>query len=926
MIERMLGPYQVLSTLGVGGMGEVYKARDTRLDRLVAIKVLPEALADDATFRDRFTREAKSLSTLNHPHICALYDVGEAQAPGRGPQAQEAAGRPSVHYLVLEYLEGETLADRLARQRFAVDEALELAIQVADALDAAHHAGLVHRDLKPANIFLCARGGRAAAGASQAGGVSGLNVKLLDFGLAKPAAPAIAGAGESVLPTRSQPLTAEGTILGTFQYMAPEQLEGREADARTDLFAFGAVLYEVLTGRKAFEGPSHASLIGAIMHAEPPPVATMQPLTPPALDRVVRTCLAKHPDDRFQTAHDVALQLKWIRDGGSAAGLPAPVVAARRHREWFLFAVAALAVGLLGAAAAWILKPAPAAPPHVVTRFTNLLPAGQRFTRSGRRVLDISPDGTTIVYVANARLYVRHLDDETPVAITGDVDPLSPTFSPDGTAVAYVTAASGGGNASLWRVPVAGGTPTRLCEISGHYGLSWARGRIVWADSLGIHAVDDNGGAAATLVSADRSRGETLSHPQLLADGALVFTDTTGETHAGGTSRVVVLDPGATKRRVLASDGADGRVTPAGYLVFYRDSTLFAATFDRATRTVRGSLVPIVRNVGSAPATGGGQYAVSSTGTLVFRGRGSATLALVWVDRYGTVEPIPGAPLRDYGSVRLSPDGTRIATATAGDSSEIFIWDTKRSVEAQVTTDAAIHKGPVWLPGGQELLFAAIQGDTSTWFRRRVDLATPARLVRKFQMVALPLDVSTDGTTVLLDVLSPGAPMYLARLSLADANSQPIPLTGTDVGQMSGTLSPDGRWVAFRAGGSVGQIFVRPFPDATAGRTQVSQNGGIWPAWSPTGRELFYFAGNPGSAKLMLTAAAVTTSPTLEIGTPQPLFDGTPLWNGTDIADVGYDVAPGGQRFVMLAQPAGSDERSYTVVTHWFDELQTKVK
>ncbi|HVL65986.1 MAG TPA: serine/threonine-protein kinase [Vicinamibacterales bacterium] len=364
-----VGPYEILAPLGAGGMGDVFKARDTRLDRTVAIKVLSRALALDPEFRARFEREAKSISALNHPHICTLYDVGEVN---------------ETAYLVMEHLEGETLADRLRRGPLPADEAVALASQIADALDKAHRQTIVHRDLKPANVFLV-----RAVGASGA-----VHVKLLDFGLAKSGVSPASGSFETRLvttpPAATTPLTAQGTILGTFQYMAPEQIEGQDADARADIWAFGCVLYEMLTGRRAFEGKSHASLIASILERQPAPVNELQPLTPPALGRIVRTCLEKNPDNRFHTAHDLWLHLQWVQEGGSAAGIPAPVAAGRRRRAHLTTAALVAGAATLTGSAGWWLK-RPADTPRPVTRFIHPLPDDQRFTRTGRRVVAVSP-------------------------------------------------------------------------------------------------------------------------------------------------------------------------------------------------------------------------------------------------------------------------------------------------------------------------------------------------------------------------------------------------------------------------------------------------------------------------------------------------------------------------------------------------------
>ncbi len=572
-----LGPYEIVSPIGAGGMGEVYKARDTRLDRTVALKVLPPALAADPEFKARFEREAKSISALNHPHICTLYDVGSQNG---------------TDFLVMEFLEGETLGARLAKGSLPADHALEYAMQIADALDKAHRQGIVHRDLKPANVFLLKDAG-------------GLGVcKLLDFGLVKLVAASAQGTIETKLLTSPQPgiqtapLTSQGSILGTFQYMAPEQIEGQDADARTDIWAFGCVLYEMLTGRRAFEGRSQASLIASILERQPTPMAELQPLTPPALSRIVRTCLEKHPDNRFHTAHDLRLHLQWIAEGGSAAGLPAPVVASRKRHDRLMFAGAALILAALAGGGAWFLKPAPVVT-NVVSRFTMPLGAGQAFTRSGRRVVAISPDGTKIAYIANNQIYLRQMHESEAQPIRGtNVDPLDLTFSPDGQEIAFFTPATPQGpptNVTLRKIRITGGTPVTLSPAVSPNGLRWQGDTLVFGQGQSIAAVAETGGKPRILVTATPESGEQLGHPQLLNSGRDVIYSVRPRNSTFNEGEIVVQPVGGGARQVLIPAGTDGRVLPSGYLVYWRDGSLWGRAFDERarppdwrTRTARG--------------------------------------------------------------------------------------------------------------------------------------------------------------------------------------------------------------------------------------------------------------------------------------------------------------------------------------------------
>ncbi len=523
-----LGPYEIMSALGAGGMGEVYRARDTRLNRVVAIKLLPPHLAADPRFRERFAREARNISALNHPNICTLFDVGEIATTGAAGE-HDAAGPEIVSYLVMEYIEGETLAGRLERGPVPLVEVLKVASEIVGALDKAHRSGIVHRDLKPGNVMLTKAG-----------------AKLLDFGLAKTGSanhPALAG--QSALGTitappgdSGRPLTEEGTVLGTFQYMAPEQVEGKEADARTDIFAFGSVLFEMLTGRRAFHGESRANLIGAILKDEPPPASHAQPAVPPALDYLVQTCLAKDPEDRFQSAHDLLLLFHWISQAGGIHNSSAPFVAQPRRVERTIWAGVVVAVAALTGIAAWSLRPT--APLRHVERFPYLLPENQHFDSNDAHNVAISPDGTKVAYVANQQLYLRTQDQLEAQPIQGtDEDPHQPVFSPDGQWIAYVvsvgggaaSAGVGGGLAALLKkVSTAGGVSNTLARLDDNpLGVSWAKGSILFGEDVagkgyGIRIVSDNGGEPRMLISVD-GPSERAAQPQLLDDGKhVVFT------------------------------------------------------------------------------------------------------------------------------------------------------------------------------------------------------------------------------------------------------------------------------------------------------------------------------------------------------------------------------------------------------------------
>jgi Tol biopolymer transport system component len=898
-----LGPYEIVAPLGAGGMGEVYRARDTRLDRDVAVKILPPFAAADPEFRARFDREARAISQLNHPNICVLHDVGDG-------------------FIVMELLEGETLAARLLKGPLPIEQALQIGSEIADALDKAHRRGIVHRDLKPANVMLTPSGS-----------------KLLDFGLAKPGAISTSTIETQLAPSSDgsrmprtgldpTPLTARGTILGTFQYMAPEQIEGEPTDGRTDIWAFGCLLYEMITGRRAFEGKSQASLIASILEKQPAPVAELQPLTPPALGRIVRTCLEKNPDDRFQTAHDLALQLEWIEEGGSAAGLPAPVIAKRKRRERLIGVAAAVMLAAAAAVAAWMAKPAPAPPRAVVTRFSDVLPADQAFSRAGRRTLALSADGSKYVYVANAQLYLRRFEEPTPVAIGGsNTNPSEPVFSPDGETIVYWsggTGAVGGASGKLWRIPSAGGTPTPVCDATNPFGMSWSGERILFGQTDGLTSVAATGGTPEVILKADTAKGERFGQPQLVDEGrAVVFV-----SHVGEARTIEVADLASGERRTLVGDGIAPRVVASGHLVFYRDNTLFAQRFDARTRTVAGSPVSLVQRVRSAALSYAAQYAVADTGTLVYvEGEGDELLTLVWADRSGNATPIK-APPRRYFEPRLSSDGRRIVTATRDEANDIFIWDAERGIETRVTRSDVRDFSPVWTPGDREILFATEDTNRKdTRFQllqRRADLTTDAAPATPFlEHTEAPRSIAKDGATWIVDHVEFAEDFVATRSPGAEGPAPP--LVGRSSISRNPSLSPDGRWLAYEAReGDIFEVFVRPFPNVNDSRVQVSQGGGAWPAWSRDSKELYFVAVPPNGA-LMAAAVKPSRGPDFDWAPPVRLFPMTGYFRSTNR---GYDVAPDG-RFVLVGTPStltATDRAAIHFVTNWFDDVRARVK
>ena len=899
-----LGPYEIVSPAGAGGMGEVYRARDTRLDRTVAIKVLPPHVAGDAELRERFEREARAVSQLNHPHICTLHDIGREGA---------------TEFLVLEYLEGETLADRLRKGPLNVDQVIAYAIQIAAAVDAAHRRGILHRDLKPGNVMVTAAG-----------------VKLLDFGLAKTTA-AAAGEGSahgtslSAPVTMTTPLTSQGTILGTFQYMAPEVIEGEAADARTDIWAFGCILYEMLTGTRPFAGKTQASLLGAILKDDPHSVSAAQPLVPPALERIVRTCLAKDPAQRVQSAHDLLLNLQWIAEGGSAAGVPAPILARRRSRERSIWIAAAVAAALLGTLAGWLAKPA-STRTNPIRRFVYTLPADQQLTRTGRHAVAIAPDGSFFIYVANQQLYLRRMNQLEAQPIKGtQEDPVEPVISPDGQWVAYcVPPATGQPAATLKKIPVTGGAPIVLAAVGFPFGASWHGDTIVIGQGQGGIVTVPHGGGTPTNVVKLEGAEELASMPLLVDDGrTAVFTLASGTLATWNDADIVAQSLQTGERTVIVAGGHDARVLPGGLLTYMRGGTLFAGRFDPARPARVADVAPLVTGVTSAAAVGTagpGQYAVSMDGHLTYvTDRAQAEgpkRSLVWVDRGGREEPI-AAERRNYVAARVAPDGARIALDEGqGASRNIWIWDVQHDILQRLTSelDQAEKRAPVWLPTSRSVIYSATAGGRSAVIRIAADgTGKPEELIEEKQALLVPKSMSPDGQQLL----------YVRWMTSANADIAALPITGERTARTliatpkiedNPTISPNGRWLSYESEESGRrEIYVRAFPDVDGGRWQISANGGSHAVWSRNGRELFF-----ETPERRLAAISIDPGETFHYGKPTPLFDVKPYF--VDFPTTTYDVAPDG-RFVFIKDaPTLAAPQTIVVVEHWLDEVRARLE
>ena len=818
-----LGPYEIVARIGAGGMGEVFRARDTRLDRSVAIKVLPGEFAQNAQLKVRFEREAKAISQLEHPHICRLYDVGD-------------------DYLVMELLEGETLADRISRGPLPLADVLRLGAQIADALDRAHRAGIVHRDLKPGNIMLTKTG-----------------AKLLDFGLAKAIAPPSNPDGATIQRDRS--LTQEGTILGTFQYMAPEQLEGEEADERTDLFALGAVLYEMSTGKRAFDGKTKTSLIAAIVGAQPQPVSELIPLSPAALDHVIQKCLEKEREDRWQNAHDVAEELKWI------ATVPATRQGAKSRLPAIAIGIATLLAIALAAMTALWLRARRTPPPRAA--FVVLPPEGHYYTNHL-----LSPDGTMIAFTSRNEkdeggLWVRRVGEIQAKQLTTDSRDHVAAWSPDSSHIAYLGFEATGRR--LLKIAVTGGTPevvtSKLRAFAG--GMAWGHdGTIVGCRAFGegISAFRPDGSEPVTVTKLDAKRRESFhGWPVFLPDGKrflyVVHTiaERKNEIWAGS------LDAGL-KKQILVADALVG--VARGELFFVRDGAIYAQRFDDGDLALSGQPRRVVERVRFVEAGVTARADVGANGALLYRPINEPRVELGWYDRSGVrLEKL----FEDDGNYprSLSPDGTRAATTkwdNVKGAFDIFVVDLARGVTSRVTSGLSHNEAPHWSADGERIYFISDRDGPYDIYVQAADGMTPAEPVVKSDRDKALQDVSNDGKFLLIDENRPDRRGDIILVPLQNPADRK-PLVATDADEDNASFSPDDRWLAYvsdRSGRP--ELYMRP---VAGGRTtQISTTGVTGYAWNMTSAEIIVRTMQNQRLAIPLTFTETTVVP----GTPQPLF------------------------------------------------------
>jgi len=872
-----LGPYEILAPLGAGGMGEVYRARDTRLDRTVAVKILPSRLAGDAAVRERFEREAKTISSLNHSHICTVYDVG---------QQNELA------YLVMEYLEGETLAARLERGPLPLDQLLRIGIEIADALEKAHQQGVVHRDLKPGNIMLTKTG-----------------AKLLDFGLAKPTLRS--DTALTTMATAAKPLTMEGAIVGTFLYMAPELFEGKEADVRSDLFAFGAVLYEMATGKRAFEGKTSASVIAAIMEREPAPITSVQPMTPPALERVIKTCLAKDPEERFQSAHDLKLQLQWIAEAGSQAGVPAPVVTRRKNRERLAWIVAgALAVLAALLAVGFVLR---APQPQSLIRASISLPPQTAAPPLG--FFSISPDGRRLAFVAAAasgqpQLWVRPLDSLTAQPLAGTEGAIYPFWSPDSRYIGFFA------DGKLKKIDPSGGPAQSVCDAPEGRGGTWSSdGVIAFAPGVftGIYRVPAIGGTPAQLTT-PATPGTSDRFPSFLPDGKHVLYLSLAGSGKKDVVNVVSLD---SKQAVRVGEISSNVVyDPSGFLLYQRDGNLVAQHFDTGNFALGGDAFPVVEQIQLATDRGNAFFSVSPGGMLVYQAGGLGNKAqLTWFDRDGKQLGTLGGPGQVFGPV-LSPDGKRVVASISGPTGKASLWmlDVARGISSRFTFTDSSDSWSVWSPDGKQVAYSSNRAGRLEIYLKPANGVESEQPIVTGEGESMPTDWSRDGRFIAYQTQSQSTKKFDIWIVPTTGDRKPYPFIATEADEDEGAFSPDGRWFAFSSNESGRrEVYVVPFP-GRGGKWQVSSSGGEWPLWVANGTELDYQSLDHKWMAVEVNGKGNDFS----IGATQTLFGGKPLPSGSPL---GVNVTPDGKKALIPVETEGAAV-PFTLVTNWKADLK----
>jgi serine/threonine protein kinase len=878
--RNRLGAYEIVAPLGAGGMGEVYRARDTRLGRFVAIKVLPVA-TDEARLR-RFEQEARAAAALNHPGILAVYDIGMHE------------GTP---YIVSELLEGATLRDALLEGPIAPRTAISYGAQIAHALAAAHDKAIVHRDLKPDNIFISREG----------------HVKLLDFGLAKlmQTAPTVETVGFMANVAVS---TVPGLVLGTVGYMAPEQVRGEAADHRTDIFAFGVVLYEMVTARRAFGSGHAAEVLTAILREEPPNLASSDGKIPLALERIVRRCFEKVPERRFQSARDLAFALETI-SSDSSPWHAATFDDTRGRRKWVMIGAALLVVALaaIGIARFRSIDRVGAESRQTIRRMAVVLPTDEPVALAstmplalGSTSIAISPDGSRLVYVANrnhtTHLRLRELNAFDTVAIADTDGAAAPFFSPDGESLAFFS------HNSLKRISIRGGEAVTICEARHARGGAWAAdGTIVFAEHEGgqLLRVPSSGGVPTLIASASSPQ---FGRPAVLPDARTVLFSRTRSIHPD-YGRIEAMPIGGGPATVIVENGSQPMYVSSGYLLFLRGGAVYAAPFDLNRRTLSGNPVPVADGI-RTESNGEGQIAVADDGTLAYLPGDVAWQGVpVWL-RPGGVEESTNLPVQGYSQLRLSPDGRRLAMVVAGPTDSLWIQDFPRSAMTRLTSSQQAML-PVWSPDGKRVFYGTGEGDHMVVVARSADGSGPeTRLV----VDHAPWAISPDGRWLATVCVRPETRSDICIVEVGKDQTTPTAFVSSPFSEWGAAFSPDGRWLAYTSDASgQNEVYVRPYPTGEGQRQVSTGGGGEEPVWSHDGRELFYRNGTKW------IGVKVQTTGEFDAAAPRVLFEGPYL----NVPGLSYDVAPDG-RFLVIRGPEEGQPTRLNIVLNWFDDLSRR--
>jgi eukaryotic-like serine/threonine-protein kinase len=870
-----LGPYEIVAPLGAGGMGEVYRAKDPRLGREVAVKVLPASFSTDRDRLRRFEQEARAAGILNHPNVTAVYDVGQHD------------GSP---YVVTELLDGETLRSQFAGGPLAPRRAIEYAVQIAHGLAAAHEKSIIHRDLKPENLFVT-RDGR---------------VKILDFGLAK-LTQTESGGPQTNLPTATAG-TEPGVVLGTLGYMSPEQLRGKLADARSDIFSFGAILYEMLSGRRAFHGDSAADTMSAILREDPPELSATNRSIPPAVDRIVRHCLEKNPEARFHSAHDLAFDLDALSGVQQAEIQPPPSTTTRGPKLTVALAAMTATVLLLAVALAAVLAGRRSRPEPVerLMRFTVPMPPGTTYSSHAvSRSVAISPDGTRLVIEAvsggRSRLYLRPLDSEEFVELEGSLDATAPFWSPDSRFIAFFA------GSKLKKIPATGGHPEALSDAPFAIVGTWSReGTILFSRFVppGIHRVPDTGGQTIHLLSPDLSRPEeSLQWPFFLPDGRRFLYYVNRPYTEACELRLASLD--SKESRLVARPNSRAEYVPPGYLVFVREGDLYAQPFDEQKAQLHGEPHLLAENVHYHLGPSNAAFSVSEAGVLAYE-TAAPPSRLIWLDRAGREVGQLGPPSVVQG-MRISPEGRRAAIDVADrrtGTADIWLFELSRGVSTRLHFDSVDEILPAWSPDGAKLLYRSDRQGAPDVYEMTIGVPGSEKPVLRGPGGQQPEDISRDGRFLAYLNLVERAGWSIWLQPLQD-EAKPFEWLGSGFNETSPRFSPDGRWIAYESDESGEAEVYAALTEGAGEKRRISPAGGRRPRWRRDGKELYYIA--PGGVLMSLQAAS---GPRLEVGAPVPLFRWEP-----DIEN--YDVAPDGSRFLVSAPTQKIRESPIRVIVNW---------